>query len=98
MSNMRIKIAEHMVMSKRVSAHVTTVHRVDMTKVAKARAKAKDEFAARNGMSLTFLPFIARAAADALRVYPTSTHPSTATTLCFTTRSISVSRWRWTVA
>ena len=71
MSNMRIKIAEHMVMSKRVSAHVTTVHRVDMTKVAKARAKNKDEFAARHGMSLTFLPFVARAAAEALRHFPT---------------------------
>ena len=70
MSNMRIKIAEHMVMSKRVSAHVTTVHRVDMTKVAKARAKNKDEFAARHGMSLTFLPFVARAAAEALRHFP----------------------------
>jgi pyruvate dehydrogenase E2 component (dihydrolipoamide acetyltransferase) len=70
MSNMRIKIAEHMVMSKRTSAHVTTVHRVDMTRVAKMRAKNKDEFAARNGMSLTFLPFMVRAACDALRAFP----------------------------
>jgi pyruvate dehydrogenase E2 component (dihydrolipoamide acetyltransferase) len=70
MSNMRAKIAEHMVMSKRVSAHVTTVHRVDMTRVAKMRAKNKDEFAARNGMSLTFLPFVARAATEALRAFP----------------------------
>jgi len=70
MSNMRIKIAEHMVMSKRVSAHVTTVHRVDMTRVAKMRAKHKDDFAARYGMSLTFLPFVARAAVEALRTFP----------------------------
>ncbi len=70
MSNMRIKIAEHMVMSKRVSAHVTTVHRVDMTKVAKMRAKHKDDFAARYGMSLTFLPFVARATVEALRAFP----------------------------
>jgi 2-oxoglutarate dehydrogenase E2 component (dihydrolipoamide succinyltransferase) len=70
MSNMRIKIAEHMVMSKRVSAHVTTVHRVDMTKVAKMRARHKDDFAARYGMSLTFLPFVARAAVEALRAFP----------------------------
>ena len=70
MSNMRIKIAEHMVMSKRVSAHVTTVHRVDMTKVAKMRAKHKDAFAARYGMSLTFLPFVARATTEALRAFP----------------------------
>jgi pyruvate dehydrogenase E2 component (dihydrolipoyllysine-residue acetyltransferase) len=70
MSNMRIKIAEHMVMSKRTSAHVTTVHRVDMTRVAKMRAKHKDDFAARYGMSLTFLPFVARAAVEALRTFP----------------------------
>ncbi|MDP9053714.1 MAG: 2-oxo acid dehydrogenase subunit E2, partial [Acidobacteriota bacterium] len=70
MSNMRMKIAEHMVMSKRVSAHVTTVHRVDMTRVAKMRAKNKERFAAQYGMSLTFLPFVARATAEALRTYP----------------------------
>jgi pyruvate dehydrogenase E2 component (dihydrolipoamide acetyltransferase) len=70
MSNMRLKIAEHMVMSKRVSAHVTTVHRVDMTRVAKMRAKNKDRFAAQYGMSLTFLPFVARATVEALRTYP----------------------------
>jgi pyruvate dehydrogenase E2 component (dihydrolipoamide acetyltransferase) len=70
MSNMRLKIAEHMVMSKHVSAHVTTVHRVDMTRVAKMRAKHKEDFAARYGMSLTFLPFVARAAVEALRTYP----------------------------
>jgi 2-oxoglutarate dehydrogenase E2 component (dihydrolipoamide succinyltransferase) len=70
MSNMRLKIAEHMVLSKRVSAHVTTVHRVDMTRVARMRAKHKDDFAARYGMSLTFLPFIARAAVEALQTFP----------------------------
>jgi 2-oxoglutarate dehydrogenase E2 component (dihydrolipoamide succinyltransferase) len=70
MSTMRQKIAEHMVMSKRVSAHVTTVHRVDMTKIAKMRAKHKDAFAARHGMSLTFLPFVTRAAAQAVAEFP----------------------------
>jgi pyruvate dehydrogenase E2 component (dihydrolipoamide acetyltransferase) len=70
MSNMRQKIAEHMIMSKRVSAHVTTVHRVDMTRIAKMRAKHKEDFAARYGMSLTFLPFVARAAVEALRTFP----------------------------
>jgi 2-oxoglutarate dehydrogenase E2 component (dihydrolipoamide succinyltransferase) len=71
MSNMRQKIAEHMVMSKRVSAHVTTVHRVDMTRVAKMRAKHKEDFQQRYGMSLTFLPFVTRAAVEALRTFPT---------------------------
>jgi 2-oxoglutarate dehydrogenase E2 component (dihydrolipoamide succinyltransferase) len=70
MSNMRQKIAEHMVASKRTSAHVTTVHRVDMTKVAKLRDRSKAEFQARNGFSLTFLPFVAAAAAEALRSFP----------------------------
>ena len=70
MSTMRQKIAEHMVMSKRTSAHVTTVHRVDMTKVAKMRARHKDAFAARHGMSLTFLPFVTRAATEAIAQFP----------------------------
>jgi 2-oxoglutarate dehydrogenase E2 component (dihydrolipoamide succinyltransferase) len=70
MSTIRQKIAEHMIMSKRTSAHVTTVHRVDMTKVARMRAKHKDAFAARHGMSLTFLPFVARAATEALAQFP----------------------------
>jgi len=70
MTNMRQRIAEHMVMSKRTSAHVTTVHRVDMTKVAKTRDRAKAEFQARHGFSLTFLPFVTRAAAEALRAFP----------------------------
>jgi 2-oxoglutarate dehydrogenase E2 component (dihydrolipoamide succinyltransferase) len=70
MSTMRIKIAEHMVMSKRTSAHVTTVHRVDMTNVARLRERNKAEFQARHGFSLTYLPFIARATVEALRTYP----------------------------
>jgi len=70
MSTMRIKIAEHMVMSKRTSPHVTTVHRVDMTKVAKMREKHKATFQANYGFSLTYLPFIARASVVALRQFP----------------------------
>ena len=70
MSTMRQKIAEHMVMSKRTSAHVTTVHRVDMTKIAKLRDKSKTEFQARNGFSLTFLPFVTAAAVEAIRAFP----------------------------
>ncbi|HZS56583.1 MAG TPA: 2-oxoglutarate dehydrogenase, E2 component, dihydrolipoamide succinyltransferase [Bryobacteraceae bacterium] len=69
MTTMRQKIAEHMVMSKRTSAHVTTVHRIDMTKIAKLRDKSKTEFQARNGFSLTFLPFVTAAAAEALRSF-----------------------------
>jgi 2-oxoglutarate dehydrogenase E2 component (dihydrolipoamide succinyltransferase) len=70
MSNMRQKIAEHMVNSMNTSVHVTTVHKVDMTKIAKLRAKSKDEFQSRNGFSLTFLPFVMSATAEALRSFP----------------------------
>jgi 2-oxoglutarate dehydrogenase E2 component (dihydrolipoamide succinyltransferase) len=70
MSIMRSKIAEHMVMSKRTSAHVTTVHKVDMTKVAKIRDRQKADFQARYGFGLTYLPFVVRATAEALRAFP----------------------------
>ena len=70
MSPMRQKIAEHMVMSKRTSAHVTTVHKVDMTRVEKMRQKHKADFQARHGLSLTYLPFIVRATVEGLTQYP----------------------------
>jgi pyruvate dehydrogenase E2 component (dihydrolipoamide acetyltransferase) len=70
MSMMRQKIAEHMVFSKHTSAHVTTVHKVDFTKVSKARDKAKGNVQAQYGFSLTFLPFVLKAACVALRQFP----------------------------
>ena len=70
MTTMRQKIAEHMVFSKHTSAHVTTVHKVDMTRVAKLRDKIKGQFQAQYGFSLTFLPFVVRAATAALRQFP----------------------------
>jgi len=70
LSTMRTKIAEHMLLSKRTSAHVTTIHRVDMTKVAKMRERFKGQFQANHGFSLTYLPFITAAAAVALRQFP----------------------------
>jgi 2-oxoglutarate dehydrogenase E2 component (dihydrolipoamide succinyltransferase) len=70
MTNMRQKIAEHMIFSKKTSAHVTTVHKVDMTRIAKIRSRQKADFQARYGFSLTVLPFVARAAAEGLRSFP----------------------------
>lgn len=70
MSAMRKAIAEHMVMSKRTSAHVTTIHKVDMTRVEKMRQKHKADFQARYGLSLTYLPFITRASVEGLRAFP----------------------------
>jgi 2-oxoglutarate dehydrogenase E2 component (dihydrolipoamide succinyltransferase) len=70
LSTMRQKIAEHMVMSKRTSPHVTTIHRVDMTKVAKMRDRYKSTFQANYGFSLTYLPFVTRASVAALHQFP----------------------------
>jgi pyruvate dehydrogenase E2 component (dihydrolipoamide acetyltransferase) len=71
MSAMRQRIAEHMVASKRVSAHVYSVDEIDMTKVAALRAKSKDEFEKRYETKLTFMPFFVKAAVAGLRAYPT---------------------------
>ncbi len=71
MSNMRQRIAEHMVASKRVSAHVYSVDEVDMTKVAALRAKAKEEFEQRYETKLTFMPFFVKAVVAGLRAFPT---------------------------
>jgi len=71
MSTMRQRIAEHMVASKRVSAHVYSVDEIDMTKVAALRAKSKDEFERRYETKLTFMPFFVKAAVAGLRAFPT---------------------------
>lgn len=70
MSVMRKKIAEHMIMSKRTSAHVHGVFEVDMTRIVKLRDKMKNRFQEATGLKLTFTPFFARAVAHALRVWP----------------------------
>ena len=71
MSVMRQRIAEHMVLSKRVSPHVYSVDEVDMTPIAALRAKLKGKFEADTGTKLTFMPFFVRAAVEALRAFPT---------------------------
>jgi 2-oxoglutarate dehydrogenase E2 component (dihydrolipoamide succinyltransferase) len=70
MSVMRRKIAEHMVMSRRTSAHVTTVYEIDMTAVARLRDRHKAEFRQRTGTKLTFMPFIFQAVTKAIRKFP----------------------------
>jgi 2-oxoglutarate dehydrogenase E2 component (dihydrolipoamide succinyltransferase) len=70
LSGMRAKIAEHMLLSQRTSAHVTTIHRVDMTRVARLRERHKADFQTRYGFSLTYLPFVVRASSVALREFP----------------------------
>jgi 2-oxoglutarate dehydrogenase E2 component (dihydrolipoamide succinyltransferase) len=70
MSVMRKKISDHMVMSRRTSAHVTTVYEIDMTKVAKLRDENRKAFQDRTGTKLTFMPFIFKAVTDAIRKFP----------------------------
>jgi 2-oxoglutarate dehydrogenase E2 component (dihydrolipoamide succinyltransferase) len=70
MSVMRRKIAEHMIDSKRTSAHVHSVFEADMTQIVSIRASKKDEFLAANGTKLTFMPFFLKACSDALRIFP----------------------------
>ena len=70
MTVMRKKIAEHMVLSRRTSAHVTTVYEIDMTRVARLRDEHRDEFYQRTGTKLTFMPFIFEAINKGLRKFP----------------------------
>jgi 2-oxoglutarate dehydrogenase E2 component (dihydrolipoamide succinyltransferase) len=70
MSNMRKRIAENMVISRKTSAHVTSVYEIDMTNVVKFRDKNKAAFAERFGTKLTFMPFIFQAITQALRQFP----------------------------
>jgi pyruvate dehydrogenase E2 component (dihydrolipoamide acetyltransferase) len=70
MTKMRAIIARRMVESKATSAHVHTVFKVDMTRIVKLREKEKNKYEQRNGVKLTYMPFITRAAIMALRKHP----------------------------
>jgi pyruvate dehydrogenase E2 component (dihydrolipoamide acetyltransferase) len=70
MSKMRSIIAQRMVESKRTSPHVHTVFKVDMTRIVRLREKEKSKYEQRNGVKLTYMPFITRAAIAALRKHP----------------------------
>jgi pyruvate dehydrogenase E2 component (dihydrolipoamide acetyltransferase) len=70
MSRMRQVIAARMLESLQTSAQLTTVVEVDVTKIARLRALAKADFEAREGVKLTFLPFFAVAAIEALKAHP----------------------------
>lgn len=70
MSRLRQTIAKHMVDSLRTAAQLTATVEVDMTAVSRVRSQAKDAFKAREGVGLSYLPFIAKAAVEALRQFP----------------------------
>ncbi len=70
LSRMRAIIARRMVESKATSPHVHTIFKVDMTRIVRLREKEKSKYEQRNGVKLTYMPFIARAAVQALRKHP----------------------------
>lgn len=70
MSRLRQVIAERMIASLQTSAQLTTVVEVDVTRVAALRGLAKNDFYAKNGTRLTFLPFFVAAATEALKAHP----------------------------
>jgi pyruvate dehydrogenase E2 component (dihydrolipoamide acetyltransferase) len=70
MPRLRQLIAQRMTKSLRISAQLTTVQEVDVTRIAALRARAKGEFERREGVKLTFLPFFAKATVEALKAFP----------------------------
>jgi pyruvate dehydrogenase E2 component (dihydrolipoamide acetyltransferase) len=70
MSRLRKTIAKRMVESLQVSAQLTATVEVDLTAISRIRARAKDDFKRREGASLSYLPFITKAAVEALKVFP----------------------------
>jgi pyruvate dehydrogenase E2 component (dihydrolipoamide acetyltransferase) len=70
MSPIRKRTAEHMVLSKRISAHVSTVWEIDMTRVDHLRHKYRQAYMERSSVKLTYLPFIVKATIDALKAFP----------------------------
>lgn len=70
MDRVRRIIADHMVLSKKVSPHVTSVIEVDVTKLVRWRSRVKDTFLKREGVNLTFMPAITEATAKALADFP----------------------------
>ncbi len=70
MSPIRKKTAEHMTLSQRISAHVSTVWEIDMTRVDQLRIERRHDYEDRSGIKLTFMPFILKATIDALKALP----------------------------
>ncbi len=70
LSRLRKVIADRMIESLQVSAQLTTVVEIDVTRIAQLRAELKSEFRAKNGINLTFMPFFSLAAVEALKTFP----------------------------
>ena len=70
MSKMRALISDHMIASRRTSAHVTSWMEIDLTRVGRIRSKKRAEFEAQTGQKLTYLPFIISSVVKGLQAYP----------------------------
>jgi pyruvate dehydrogenase E2 component (dihydrolipoamide acetyltransferase) len=70
MSRIRVLTADHMSLSRRTNAHVTSFFEIDLTRVGRIRAKLRADFEAQSGQKLTFLPFILTAVTSALKQFP----------------------------
>ena len=70
MSVMRQRISEHMIVSRRTSAHVTSFMEIDFTRIARVRAKHRARFEAETGQKLTYMPFIIKSVVDGLKAFP----------------------------
>jgi len=83
MTPMRKQIAEHMVLSRRTAAHVSTVFEVEMTKVSETRARFAAEFEQRHGVKLTYTAFFVRAAVEAIKEFPILNSSGNAATIVY---------------
>ena len=70
MSVMRQRISEHMVVSRRTSAHVTSFMEIDFTRISRIRAKHRARFESETGQKLTYMPFIIKSVVDGLKAFP----------------------------
>ena len=70
MTQIRRLTSEHMVAARRSAAHVTSFFEIDLTRIARLRAKARAEFEAKTGQKLTYLPFIIKVVVDGLKLHP----------------------------
>lgn len=70
MTKMRALISDHMALSRRTAAHVTSFMEIDFTRIARLRAARRAEFEAATGQKLTYLPFIIKAVIDGIKAFP----------------------------
>ncbi|MFL5420233.1 MAG: dihydrolipoamide acetyltransferase family protein [Myxococcales bacterium] len=70
MTQIRRLTSDHMVAARRTAAHVTSFFEIDLTRIARIRAKARAEFEAKSGQKLTYLPFVIKVVVDGLKQHP----------------------------